>query len=139
MLYFVVHIAYFMKNFKKILITLFFSILIFIFISAFVVSAEYDKKLLRLNDEKKYYEQTFQNWEKYQNDLKTQIENVKKENLNALSDAKAVYENLLSQQNEIINNHTTASQQTIVTGSSQIGANKVTISKPKTVTKTKSS
>jgi len=114
------------------LIVLLLSILTITVAGVGVLYTEQQRRYYAYLSEKKYYADQYNNWAAYKQEYQNQINKIVEENKANMVATKDQYEKLLTQQPDLINQHT----RTQIDGTQQANSGGTTVSNQQTTTKT---
>jgi len=114
------------------LIVLLLSILTITVAGVGVLYTEQQRRYYAYLSEKKYYADQYNNWATYKQEYQNQINKIVEENKANMVATKDQYEKLLTQQPDLINQHT----RTQIDGTQQANSGGTTVSNQQTTTKT---
>lgn len=130
-------------------LTIFSSMVFLTGVSFLVLKAEEEKRGKKYLDEKKFYSDQYGAWEIYKKEYEQQVQSLRTENNLKMEESKKRYEDLLSKQPALVAQHTrTVKDSSYVPPATSVGAvvssggsktTTITVSKPKSSTKTKTS
>lgn len=108
-----------MKNIKFKLFPLVSSFVFLVIVSVLLIRTEKLKRNEKLNLNRQYYSELYQNWLTYKTEYDTQVTELRNQNTKAMETAKNTYNDLLTQQPDLIKQHT-------ATGIKYVASNTIT-------------